>query len=272
MSCLSVSLFPAIINNEMTIKEYAQFCKSQGLDGFDLGMALLKNHTPVYMAQLQKDIAAVGIPLTMVTTYPDFTHPDYLQREREFDYLVHDIALASALGAKYVRVTAGQAHPTTTQVDGTKWAIEYLRKAAPISDKYGIRLVYENHAKPGAWEYIDFSHPPAIFLEIAKGIKDTSIGINFDTANILAAGQYNTLEILEEVFEKVQTIHVAETATVGSLQPVVLGAGLVPFKEIFAYLKSKNFDGWLCLEEFGNQGKEGIIQGIGFIRHAWNTA
>ena len=49
MSCLSVSLFPAIINNEITIPEYARFCRNQGLDGFDLGMALIKNHTPKYV-------------------------------------------------------------------------------------------------------------------------------------------------------------------------------------------------------------------------------
>lgn len=272
MSCLSVSLFPAIINNEISIREYALFCKNQGLGGFDLGMALIKNHTPRYVSQLKREIEEEGIPLIMVTTYPDFTHPDFLQREREFDFLVHDIALASALGARFLRVTAGQAHPSTTEADGVKWAIEYLKKAAPISDKYGITLVYENHAKPGAWDYMDFSNPPHIFLQIAKGLKDTSIEINFDTANILVAGHQNTIEILDEVIDKVLTIHVAETATFGKMDPVVLGTGIVPFKEIFSYLKSKNFEGWLCLEEFGNKGKEGIQQGIEFVRRTWAEA
>ena len=53
MSCLSVSLFPAIANGELTIKEYALYCKSLGLDGFDLGIILLKNHTPKYISQLR---------------------------------------------------------------------------------------------------------------------------------------------------------------------------------------------------------------------------
>ncbi|HEY4287242.1 MAG TPA: sugar phosphate isomerase/epimerase family protein [Puia sp.] len=272
MSCLSVSLFPAIMSGEMTIKEYAQFCKEQGLDGFDIGLILLKNHTPRYIATLKQEIAEVGIPLVMVTTYPDFTHPDHLQREREFDFLVHDIALASAVGAKFLRVTAGQAHPDTKREEGIKWAIEYLRKAAPVSDKYGITLVYEDHSKPGAWEYMDFSNPPDIFLAIAKGIKDTSIGINFDTANILVAGHENTVEVLDEVIDKVLTIHVAETATLGKLDPVVIGTGLVPFPDIFTYLKSKKFNGWLCLEEWGNKGKQGITQAIGYVRKTWTNA
>ena len=272
MSCLSVSLFPAILNGEISIREYARFCKSLGLDGFDLGIILLKNHTPRYIDQFKKEIGEEGIPLIMVTTYPDFTHPDELQREREFDFLVHDIALASAVGAKYLRVTAGQAPPATSEEDGVSWAIEYLKRAAPVSDRYGITLVYEDHSKPGAWDYMDFSNPPHIFLQIAKGLKDTSIGINFDTANILVAGEEKTLEVLDEVIDQVLTIHVAETATLGKMDPVPLGTGLVPFNDIFSYLQSKDFKGWLCLEEWGNKGKEGVKEAVKFVRQTWNEA
>lgn len=272
MSCLSVSLFPAIINGEMTIREYAKFCKSIGLDAFDLGIILLKNHTPKYITGLNNEIVEEGIPIAMITTYPDFTHPDLSQREREFDFLVHDIALASALGAKFLRVTAGQAHPGVTEKQGIDWAVSYLTRAAAVSDRYGITLLYEDHSKPGAWEYMDFSNPPHIFLEIAAQIRKTSIGINFDTANILVAGESTTIEVLDQVIDKVKTIHVAETATKGKMDPVPLGAGIVPFKEIFSYLKSKNFDGWLCLEEWGNKGTEGVRQSVDFVKKTWTKA
>ncbi len=272
ISCLSVSLFPAISNGDLTIREYAEFCKSIGLDAFDLGLILLKNHTPKYIDQIKRDIQQAGIPLAMVTTYPDFTHPDAFQREREFDFLVHDMALSSAVGAKFLRITAGQAHPETSIDDGIAWTVDYFRKAAPISEKYGIKLVYEDHSKPGAWEYMDFSNPPHIFLEIAKQIKDTSIGINFDTANILVAGENTTIEVLDQVIDKVETIHVAETGTKGKMDPVPIGTGLVPHEEIFRYLKSKNFQGWLCLEEWGNQGKNGVKDAVEFVKSTWNAA
>jgi len=272
MSCLSVSLFPAMLNGEMSIREYAKLCKSLGLDAFDLGLILLKNHTPKYIGQVKKDIAEEGIPLAMVTTYPDFTHPDPLQQEREFDFLVHDMALASAIGARFLRITAGQAHPGTSEEEGIMWTVDYFKKAAPISDKYGITLVYEDHSKPGAWDYMDFSNPPHIFLEIARQIKDTSIGINFDTANILVAGEDKTIEVLDKVIDKVKTIHVAETGTKGKMDPVPLGSGIVPFREIFSYLKSKNFDGWLCLEEWGNKGVDGVREGVDFIKETWEKA
>jgi len=272
LSCLSVSLFPAIMQGQLTIPDYARFCKRVGLDAFDIGIILLKNHTPKYIREFRNDIRDTGIPLLMVTTYPDFTHPDPLQREREFDFLTHDIALSSAVGAKYLRVTAGQAHPETSEADGIKWAVSFLRQAASIADKYGITLLYEDHPKPGAWDYMDFSNPPHIFLEIARQLQDTSIGINFDTANILVAGEDTTVEVLAAVFDRVKTIHVAETATKGKMDPVAIGTGIVPFDAIFRYLKANQFDGWLCLEEWGNQGMEGVRRAVEFVKSAWDKA
>lgn len=272
ISCLSVSLFPAILNGEMTIREYAGFCKSLGLDAFDLGIILLKNHTPNYIHQIKKGIADVDISPCMVTTYPDFTNPDQIQREREFDFLIHDIALTSAIGARYLRITAGQAHPDTTRENGIKWTVDYFKKAIPASDKYGITLLYENHSKPGAWEYMDFSNSPDIFLEITGQIRETSIWVNFDTANILVSGHNNTIDVLDEVIDQVKTIHVADTGTRGKMDPVPIGSGIVPFTEIFSYLKSQNFDGWLCLEEWGNNGKPGVREAVAFVRETWEKA
>ncbi|MCK4746575.1 MAG: sugar phosphate isomerase/epimerase [Bacteroidales bacterium] len=272
LSCLSVSLFPAVINGEMTIKEYAELCKSLELDGFDLGLIQLKNHSPGYVNQIKKDIEDAGIPVVMVTTYPDFTHPDPMQREREFEYLRHDIALASNIGAKFLRITAGQGHPEMEVHQGIELVVENFRNIAPVAERFGIKLVYEDHSKPGAWEYMDFSNPPDIFLEIARQIKDTPIRINFDTANILVAGEDRTLEVLEKVMDQVDTIHVAETGTLGKMDPVPIGTGLSPIKEVFSFLKAHKFEGWLCIEEWGNQGVEGVKKAVAYTRKTWEEA
>ena len=226
LSCLPVSLFAEIASGKIPVKEYAQLCKSLDLDGFYLGIVLLKNHTPAYIKQFKKDCDEVGIWPAMITTYPDFTHPDPLQRDRELEYLRHDIALASNVGAKFLRITAGQAHPEMPVEKGIGLVVESFRKVAPVAEKFGIKLVYEDHSKPGAWDYMDFSNPPDIFLAIASQIAGTGIGINFDTANILVSGNDNTIEVLERVIDNVESIHVAETATIGKMDPVLIGEGL----------------------------------------------
>ena len=210
------------------------------------------------------------MPIAMMTTYPDFTHPDPVQRRREQDYLARDIAVASQLGVEHVRVLAGQAHPEMGVDEGVDLAIQGLHRAAEVADAYGVRLVYEDHAKPGAWDYIDFSYPPELFLRIAQGIRDTSVGINYDTGNITAAGG-DTLAVLEQVIDRVVTVHVSDMAEKGTFRPVAIGTGAVPNREIFRRLKQFGFDGWLCIEECSGQGLAGIAQAYRFVRDTWDA-
>ncbi len=271
VSCLPVSLFSDICAKRMSLKEWAKVSKECGLDAIDISMVFLENHTPVYLKSVKKDMEDEGVMIKMATTYPDFTHPCEIQRERELDYLARDVAVCSALGIQYLRVLAGQAHPQTKRQDGINWAVEYLKKAACFGEKYGVELLYEDHAKPGAWDFIDFSHPTDIFLEICEGIKDTGLGINFDTGNIVAYGD-DPIEVLTQIIDKVVTIHVSDTVDYGVFKPVEIGSGVVPNDKLFAMLKQKGFDGWLCIEEASGNGVEGIKRAVDYVRNTWHNA
>lgn len=272
MSCLPVSLFPLMLNGQMTIADYARLCRDLGLDGFDLGIILLKNHTPKYLQQLREDIRDVNIPLVMITTYPDFTHPDSMQRQREYDFLVHDIALASAVNAKFLRVTAGQVHPGINEEEAVAQAVENLINASHVADRYGIELLFENHSTAGGWHHMDIANSPRIFLEIVKRLHHTSIAINFDIANVLVSGEENTIDVLDQVMGKVKTIHVGDVSAKGKMDPVQLGTGIVPMSDIFKYLKGKNYDGWLCLEIWKNSGVDALRQAVRSVKDLWEKA
>jgi sugar phosphate isomerase/epimerase len=269
LSCLPVSLFPKFISGEMNIKEWAELAVDVGLDAIDLGILMIKARTPVYLSNYKNDIEASDMSVCMITTYPDFSHPDRVERERQLAYLNSDIAVASSLGARYVRVTAGQAYPETKIDEGIEWVIESLKYASETAEKFGVQLVYENHSKPGAWEYTDFSLPTDIFLQIAEGIKDVNIGINFDIANPIVYGD-DPITLLNKIIDRVVTIHINDTSTVGTLNSVLLGTGLVPIKDIFKVLKESGFEGWLCIEEASNLDKEGIIKASKYVRKTWN--
>ena len=270
ISCLPVSLFDTICSGGMSVPQWALEDKAIGFDGFDISPMFIQNHTPAYLRPLGEAVAETGMPIAMMTTYPDFTHPDPVQRRREQDYLARDIAVASQLGVEHVRVLAGQAHPEMGVDEGVDLAIQGLHRAAEVADAYGVRLVYEDHAKPGAWDYIDFSYPPELFLRIARGIRDTSVGINYDTGNITAAGG-DTLAVLEQIIDRVVTVHVSDMAEKGTFRPVAIGTGAVPNREIFRRLKLFGFDGWLCIEECSGRGLAGIAQAYRFVRDTWDA-
>jgi sugar phosphate isomerase/epimerase len=271
LSCLPVSFFSNIIEGSMSVFEWAQMGASLGLDAIDISILFTPDHNPQKLAAIRRDVESTGMRILMVTSYPDFTHPDAAQRERELALEQDVVAVAAALGAQYVRVTAGQAHPETGRAEGVTWAIQGLRRLAESTQGSGITLVYENHAKPGAWTYTDFSQPPEIFLEIARSIADAGIGVNFDTGNAATFAD-DPVELLQAVIHQVITIHAADSSRRGELKHVLLGKGVTPYPALFGVLKKAGWDGWICMEEASNQGREGVDAAARFIRRTWEAA
>ena len=271
LSCLPVSFFQDIIEGRMSIGEWARIGAEVGLDGIDISVLFLRSLEPAYLADVRRSIEEAGMRLVMVTSYPDFTHPDPAERRRQIEQERAYIRAAGLLGAELIRVTAGQAHPGLDEQDGIRWALEGLLACEDAGKEAGVRLVLENHGKPGCWQYTDFDQPTHIFLELARGIRGTTIGINFDTANPIAYGD-DPLPILEQVIDQVVSIHAADTSTRGALNHVLLGTGLVPFADIFAFLKRHGFAGWICMEENSRLGVEGVRRAAAFIRATWEAA
>lgn len=270
LSVLPVSFFPALSDGAMTVTDWAQMAKKIGLSYIDAPNWALRSHLPLYLCRLKTELSCMGMSIAMIGAYPDFTNPDPLQRKRELDYLKRDIAMASQLGAKLVRVTAGQAHPTTQQQEGIEWAIEGLTQAASAAKDYGVQLAYENHGQPSAWIYDDFSHPVEIFLKIAKRLEGTGVGINFDNGNATGCG-VDAVQLLGKVMDNVVSLHISDTSSCVTTLHSALGAGASPIRNVLEYLKKSDFKGWICIEEDSGRGMDGIFQAVSYVNGIWNS-
>jgi sugar phosphate isomerase/epimerase len=269
LSCIPVSFFKEIIGGSMTVAEWARMGKEIGLDAIDVSILFVPDRSRSAVAGLRKSIEAAGMRVAMVASYPDFTHPDAAQRARELALAQEVVEVAAGLGAEMVRVTAGQAHPETGRENGIRWATEGLRTLLDRTRKSGVRLVYENHGKPGVWTYTDFSQPPDIFLAIVRATAEVGLGLNFDTANATAFSP-DPLELLEQCIERVVSIHAADTAVHGELKPVLLGTGLAPLAAIFQRLVRAGWDNWICIEEASFQGRAGVEKAVRYVRRLWD--
>jgi sugar phosphate isomerase/epimerase len=269
LSCLPVSFFDDMVEGRMTVAEWARMGAAVGLDGIDLSIAMVLDRSPYGLRTLRRAIEAAGMRLIMLTSYPDFTHPDPEQRARELALEQTVVRVAAALGARFVRVTAGQAHPETGRADGIQWAVDGLTRLVETTRGTDVTLVYENHAKPGVWRYTDFSQPPDIFLEIVQATAAAGLGLNFDTGNAASFAD-DPVKLLEQVVGRVVTIHAADTATRGALRHVLLGTGVTPYAALFKCLKQAGWDGWICMEEAAGQGQAGVEVAARFIRQTWN--
>jgi sugar phosphate isomerase/epimerase len=271
LSCLPVSFFPDIVAGRLSVADWARMGSELGLDAIDLSILFLPDRSSKTAALIRRQIEDAGTRVAMLTTYPDFTHPDPAQRARELGLEVDAVGLAAELGADLIRVTAGQAHPGTARPDGIAWAVDGLARLAQHTQGSPARPVYENHAKPGAWEFTDFSQPPDIFLEIVRKTADVKLGVNFDTGNATAFVE-DPLCLLEQVIARVVSVHVADTSARGELKPVLLGSGLAPLERIFRRLQRAGWDGWLCMEEASFQGRQGVAAAEQAVRRAWAEA
>jgi sugar phosphate isomerase/epimerase len=269
LSCIPVSLFKEIIGGTMTIRDWAHLGREVGLDAIDLSILFIPDRSRAAVARLRRDIEAAGMRVAMVASYPDFTHPDAAQRARELALAEEVVEVAAGLGAELVRVTAGQAHPETGRADGIRWATEGLTQLVEHARDSGVRPVYENHGKPGAWTYTDFSQPPDIFLEIVWATAGAGLGINFDTANATAFSK-DPLGLLEQCIDRVVSVHAADTAVHGELKPVLLGTGVTPFDALFRRLLRSGWDNWICIEEASFRGRAGIAKAAQFVRERWS--
>lgn len=268
LSCLPVSFFNEILSGRMKLNEWAQLGAEAGLDAVDLSILFLPELTHAAARVARQQIKSAGMRVAMLTTYPDFTHPDASQRQIELEKECHAVSLAAELGADLIRVTAGQAHPEIGLEEGIRWAIEGLQHLVEQTKGEGVHLVYENHAKPGAWQYTDFSQPPEVFLKILSGVDCPELGVNFDTGNAAAFAD-DPLELLEKVLPRVISVHASDTSTRGQLNHTLLGTGLTPYPEIFKRLKRAGWDGWICMEEASYRGQEGVFLATKFVRETW---
>jgi sugar phosphate isomerase/epimerase len=271
LSCLPVSFFPDIIEGRMSVVAWAQMAAELELDAIDLSILFAPDRSPQAIADMRRAIAATGMPIAMLASYPDFTHPDPAQRAVELERAQEVVEAAAGLGATLVRVTAGQAHPQTGRAEGIAWAVDGLRQLCERTRTSSVTLVYENHAKPGAWRYTDFSQPPDIFLEIAAATADAGLGINFDVANATTFAE-DPVALLDAVISRVVSVHASDTAVRGRLEPVLLGTGVTPFGALFDRLARAGWDGWICIEEASRQGRPGVEAAVRFVRQTWEQA
>ena len=270
-SCLPVCLFKNIIEEKMTVEDWVTAAKKMGFDAADLSILFIKNRTPMGIKKIREQLQRSGLPVAMIACYPDFTQPDEKLREYELMHAYSDIAVAAALGAKYLRITAGQIYENMDEEKTYKNVVECFESCVKKAEKFGISLLLENHAKPGAWERHDFDFKTSRFLKLVELTEHLPLWINFDTANTYAYGD-NAPLIFEKVYKRVRSIHINDIRDVSKLEFVSIGEGTAPIKEIFKIAKANKFDGLLSIEEAGNQGLEGVEQSFIRAKKLWEEA
>lgn len=107
-------------------------------------------------------------------------------------------------------------------------------------------------------------------IDLLNSIEEDNVGICYDTGNLIGAG-YNPTEYLknDKIYDKIIHVHIKDRNAKG--ENVVLGNGLVDFKEVMNLLIKKEYEGCITTETSrGNNPIETAIYTKEFLQKKMN--
>lgn len=257
VSCLPVSLFQDFFHGELSLEQWAEFAAETGLDYIDINRRCLMD---LSVDEVEKKAGSLRLPVMMVTTYSDFTAPDAAERAAAIEAAKRDILITGALGGKYIRLTAGQHYPQQDEDEAIGYIYDGFAACIPAAEAAGVRILLENHSKPGAWQYDDFDFHFGRMVKLWEKMKELPIGVNYDTANGFALDNWQAL--MEMFGARIATIHMNDLASIKPLQFACVGEGIVPLEEQMKALYAMGFRGPVCIEEAAMEGKKGVTRAV----------
>lgn len=249
----------------MTLAEWLDFAAELGLDGVECGPLLIQPLGPATPSEFRRLAESRGLAVSNFTGYSDFTHPDPAQREREVASLLQSVRIAGELGAPSLRALTGQRRPGLDRSQAMNWVVENIRRVAEEADRAGLRVNVENHTKAFTWTDFDFAMQGEVFLQVMEMLRDAPVGVQFDIANPLVAGE-DALALFEQVRNRVGYVHVNDVRRPGVFEFVPAGTGIAPIQEVLARLRERGYAGWVGIEEASRTGEDGFRQAVRYAR------
>jgi len=204
------------------------------------------------------------LPVLMACTYSDFTNPDAKGRAKAIEKAQGEIRIAGELGVRYFRLTAGPNYQNLSEKETIANVTECFAACVPAAEKGDLRLLVENHSRPGAWQYDDFNFHSERFLRLWEALATLPVGVNFDIANAFALGCWEKL--LHSVDGRVETVHVNDISSISPLRFCCAGEGIVPIGKMLETAFRTGFRGPVCIEEAGMCGVEGMLRAVNAVK------
>jgi sugar phosphate isomerase/epimerase len=270
LSCLPRSRFARIARGDMTLNDWFRFAAELGLDGVECSPMFLPPLGTTSHLDFRRGAESHGLAVSNFTCYSDFTQPDPAAREREVAAMFANALAAKEMGSPTVRALTGQQWPGVGRREGITWVVEAIRRVCAEADRLGVKVVIENHTQAFTWKYFDFAMQGEVLLEILDLLRDTSVGIQFDTGNPLVAGE-DPLILFEKLQDRIAYVHLNDVPRPGVFEFAAVGSGIAPNREVLSRLKRRGFDGWVGIEE-ASVGDDASYRGaVRYARAAWET-
>jgi sugar phosphate isomerase/epimerase len=215
----------------MTLFEFIDLAADLPLDAVELTSYYWAETTDAYADKLRRHADAKKRAVSGVPVGNSFTAADDARRKDEVRKTKEWIERAGKVGAKTVRIFAGNLEKGDTLEVAQKRVVAAIEECLPTAEKAGVQLALENHG--------GITATPDQLLALVKPIRSRWLGVNVDTGNFRTADPYADVAKIAPygVVCQVKT----EVSPGGKKEEADLG-------RMVKILKDANFHGYVALE------------------------
>jgi sugar phosphate isomerase/epimerase len=215
----------------MTLFDFIDTAAELPLDAVELTSYYFAETSDAYLKKLEAHAQRKKLAISGVPVGNNFCLRDDAKRKAEIQKVKDWTARAAKLGAKTVRIFAGNLEKGDTLAEAQKRVVEATEECCEAAGKLGIYLALENHG--------GITDTPEHLLDLVKPVRSQWLGVNIDTGNFRTPDPYADIAKIAPygVVSQVKT----EVSPGGKKQEADLG-------RVVKILKEANFHGYVALE------------------------
>ena len=169
-------------NPTMTLFDFIDQAADMPLTAVELTSYYFAETTPAYLNKLKQRCDAKKLTISGVPVRNDFCLKDDKARAAEVQHVKTWIGYAAMLGAKNMRIFAGNLPKGDTLAEAQKRVVAAVEECCEVAAKAGVLLALENHG--------GITATPEQLLALVKPVNSPALGVNIDTGNFKTADPY----------------------------------------------------------------------------------
>lgn len=216
----------------MTLFDFIDLAGKLPLDAVELTSYYWAETTDEYIEKLKAHAAKHKLAISGVPIGNNFCVSDPTKLKTQLDTAKAWVTRAGKLGAKTVRIFAGNLEKGDTLAAAQKRVVAAVEELAVVAEKAGVMLALENHG--------GITATPEQLLALVKPVTSKQVGVNIDTGNFRTEDPY------------ADVAKIAPYGVVSQVKTEITPKGKkteeADLKKFIDILKAANFHGFVTLE------------------------
>jgi sugar phosphate isomerase/epimerase len=231
LAAYSMRQFLDLKKPTMTLFEFIDYAAELPLDAVELTSYFWAEQTDAYAEKLKEHAAKKKLAISGVPVGNNFCVKDDAEYKKQIQSVKDWTARAAKVGAKSVRIFAGNLPKGDTLEEAQKRVVAAMNECCEVAEKHGVMLALENHG--------GITDTPEHLLELVKPVKSKWLGVNIDTGNFHTADPYADIA------------KIAPYGVVAQVKTEVFPGNKreeADLARVIKILKEANFHGYVALE------------------------